>query len=56
VIKDRTVRVILREDTFRKFKVYCAINDLSMTQQVNNIVKKFVDEQQEMIKIIKTID
>lgn len=50
----RTVRVRLREELFRKFKVYCAINDISLTDQVNKIVYKFIEEQSEEIKIINT--
>jgi len=49
---DRIIRVRLREEIFRKFKVYCAINDLSLTNQVTQIINTFVDKQQENIKII----
>lgn len=50
----RTIRLTLTEDNFRKFKVYCAINDISMTDQINKIVFKFVEEQNNDIKIIST--
>ncbi len=48
----RTVRIRLTEDLFRKYKVFCAINDLTMTQQTEHIVREFIKEQNEQIKII----
>ena len=50
----RIIRIRLTEELFRKYKVLCAINDISMTQQTENIVRKFINEQGEVIKIIKT--
>lgn len=50
----RTIRVVLNEETFRKYKVYCAIGDLSMTDQTTELVQKFVKECENNIKIIKT--
>lgn len=52
----RTVRIVLCEETFRKYKVYCAIANLSMTDQTTLLIKKFVDEAESMIKIIKIDD
>lgn len=49
----RTIRIVLNEEMFRKYKVYCAIENLSMTDQTNMIIKKFVEETESMIKIIK---
>jgi hypothetical protein len=51
-MKHGIVRICLSEDLFRKYKVYCAINDVSMTDQTTIIIKKFVDDQNEIIKII----
>ena len=39
---ERIVRVRLSEDSFRKFKVYCAMNDMTMTQQIDHIVREFI--------------
>lgn len=51
---DRIIRVKIREELFRKFKVYCAIRDISMTDMTNKIVKDFVDIEQRSVKIINT--
>jgi hypothetical protein len=52
-MEKRTIRIVLNEETFRKYKVYCAIENLSMTDQTNLIIKKFVDDTEKIIKIIK---
>lgn len=52
-MSDRTIRVRLSEELFRKYKVFCAINDMSMTQQTEHIVRVFIKEQGEQVKIIK---
>ena len=49
---DRTIRVRLKEEQFRKYKVFCAINDISMTDQTNKIVKEFIEKQNNLVKII----
>lgn len=48
----KTIRVRLTDDHYRKYKVFCAINDRSMTQQTENIVREFIVKQNENIKII----
>lgn len=54
-MSDKFIRVRLTEDLFRKYKVYCAMNDLSMTQQTEHIVREFIKVQNEKIKIISVI-
>lgn len=49
----KTIRLRLTDDLYRKYKVYCAINDVTMTQQTENIVREFIKSQNENIKIIK---
>lgn len=51
-MEKRTIRIVLNEETFRKYKVFCAIANLSMTDQTNIIIKQFVDDQGKSIKII----
>lgn len=51
-MEDRIIRVRLKDEVFRKYKVFCAINDISMTDQVNKLVRKFIEEQNENIKVI----
>ncbi len=49
----RVVRIVLNEETFRKYKVYCAIANLSMTDQTNMIVQQYVKDMELQVKIIK---
>lgn len=53
-MEKRTIRVQLNEDHFRKFKVYCAINDISMTDQINKLVFDFIQDINKEIKIVNT--
>lgn len=52
-MEDRIIRVRLKDEVFRKYKVFCAINDITMTDQVNKLVRKFIEEQNESIKVVK---
>jgi hypothetical protein len=51
----RIIRVRLSEELFRKYKVFCAINDVSMTQQTEKVVSNFINHQSGKIKIIKVV-
>ena len=48
-----TIRVIINEETFRKYKVYCAIENVCMTDMTNKVIKDFVDSTDKKVKIIK---
>jgi hypothetical protein len=52
-VTKRIVRIVLNEETFRKYKVFCAMADLSMTDQTNIIIRKFVEDAEKEVKIIK---
>lgn len=52
--KDGMVHARLPEELMRKYKVFCAMNDLSMTQQTEHIIREFIKESNKTIKIIKT--
>lgn len=52
-MQERMMRLRLKDEVFRKYKVYCAINNLSLTQQTSLLITKFVEEQQQEVKIIK---
>ena len=54
-MEKRTIRIVLNEETFLKYKVYCAIANITMTDQTNKLIKKFVEEQSKNIKIINVI-
>lgn len=56
VVENRTIRIRLKDDVFRKYKVYCAIANLTLTDQTNKIINKFVEETEQQIKIIKISD
>lgn len=53
-MSERVIRVRIKEDLFRKYKVLCAINDISMTDQTMKIVSDFIKYQNENVKIINT--
>lgn len=48
----RSIRLRLKEEQYRKYKVFCAINDISMTDQTNKIVREFIEVQNNLVKII----
>ena len=50
----RVIRIVVSEETFRKYKVFCAIANISMTDQTNDILKKFIDDMSKIVKIVKT--
>lgn len=47
------IRVRLPEELFRKYKAFCAIDNISMTQQTQKIVSEHINKQNEKIKIVK---
>lgn len=51
-MNDDFIRIRLPHDLFRKYKVFCAINNLSMTQQTEHLVREFIKQQSEKIKIV----
>ena len=48
----RIIRIQLTEDEFRKYKVYCAISDISMTIQTNRLIREFLKKMEKEIKVI----
>jgi hypothetical protein len=50
----RYIRIRLKEEQFRKYKVLCAIENVSMTDKTNEIVRGFIDSQSEKVKIVLT--
>jgi len=51
-MSDRFIRVRLPEELFRKYKVYCAIRNVSMTDLTTTIVRQFIREENEKVKIV----
>lgn len=52
-LENRIIRIRLTEKEFRKYKVFCAIGDLSMTDQTNRLVRDFLVKSESEIKIMK---
>lgn len=48
-----TTRLRLPEELFRKFKVFCAIHNMSMTEMNEHLVREYIKNENEKIKIIK---
>ena len=55
-LETRVIRIRLRPEVFRKYKVFCAISDISLTDQTNKIIGEFVEKTEKEIKIIKVND
>ncbi len=49
----RVIRIELSEEEIRKYKVFCAIENMSMTKQTNILVKEFIKSSEDCVKIIK---
>ena len=52
-MEKRIVRIKLTDSDFRRYKVFCAIADVSMTDQTNKLIKEFLKLSDENIKIVK---
>lgn len=50
----RYIRIRLKEEQFRKYKVLCAIEDVSMTDKTNEIVRKFIEDSSQVVKVVRT--
>lgn len=53
MIELKEVKLRMRMKEYRKYKVYCAMNDLSINRMTNELIKKFMDEQSEKVRIVK---
>lgn len=51
---DYFIRIRLKEEQFRRYKVLCAIENVSMTDKTNEIVRKYLDDQKQKVKVILT--
>lgn len=47
-------RIRLPNELHRKYKVFCAINNMNMTQMTEHILREYIKKQGECIKIIRT--
>lgn len=53
VSKQCIIRIRLPEDLMQKYKVFCAMNNMNMTQQTEHILREYIKENSSKIKIIK---
>lgn len=53
VMETKMIRVRIPLELFMKYKVFCAMLDKSMTEQTEHIVREFIKENSENVKIIK---
>jgi len=54
-MNDSVVRARLKTETFRKYKVFCAMANLSVTEQTARLIAKFIEESEKNVKIIKIL-
>lgn len=52
-MEEKSVRVRMSAILYKKFKIICAQNDLSMAKQVSELVRKFVEIQEQNNKLTK---
>ena len=48
----KSIRIQLPDELMKKYKVFCAIADKSMTEMTAHVLREFIKEQNEIIKII----
>ena len=48
----KMIRVRMPLDFFMKYKVFCAMGDKSMTEMTEHVLREYVKQQSETIKII----
>lgn len=47
MIKEQSVRIRIHPYLYKRFKIICAKNDLSITKQTAELIRKFVEIQEE---------
>lgn len=52
-MEEKSVRIRVHPHLYKRFKVVCAQNDLSMTKQTVELIRKFVEIQEENDRLIK---
>ena len=52
-MEERVVRIRIHPHLFRRFKIICAENDLSIPKQTMELIRKFVDIQEENSRLVK---
>lgn len=52
MIKEKSVRIRIHPHLYKRFKVLCAKNDLSITKQTGALIRKFVEIQEENDKLL----
>lgn len=53
---ERIVRLRIPEVLYKKFKVLCAERDLSMPKQNAELIRKFVEIQEDNKRVIKQLE
>lgn len=46
-MKERMVKMRIREDVFLRYKAFCALKDLSLPKQTVQLIEQFVKIQEE---------
>lgn len=54
-MKEKVIRMRVHEHLYKRFKVICAEKDLSMPKQTAELVRKFVEIQEENSKRIPRV-
>jgi hypothetical protein len=49
----RELRLMILEDTFKRYKIYCVEHDISLPKQTAELIRKFLEIQEENAAKIK---
>lgn len=52
-MKERVVRIRVHEHLFKRYKLICVEKDLSLPKQTAELIRKFVDVQEENDRLMK---
>lgn len=50
-MKEKVIRMRVHEHLYKRFQILCIQNDLSMTKQTAELIRKFVEMQEENFKL-----
>lgn len=55
LLKEHIVRIRISRHLYKRFKILCAVKDLSMPKQTAELIRKFVEVQEENDKKLSQI-
>ena len=53
---DKSVRITLNDEIYKKYKIFCVQNDISIIRQTEDLIKNFIDIQHHNKELLKNMD